>query len=242
MISFTIFKKLFLKRKRIFFASAPSIMDGLFNEYTQAFSNTSKIGFKRFPFYTKIIDLKSDYYSNFHKSVKYSDRRAKKEGILWSVTDEIDLFVDSYNEFLNDKNLSGHLSVKKLKFFGDSFILIKSYLPDGEILVFHSYLYDHNIKRARGLQSVSNIHNLNITPEKKALVGRANTFHEIQDISYLKEFGCEIYDLGGYAFETEDKSLQGINKYKDSFGGVLVQESNYESFFVYICKKFLKFD
>jgi len=61
------------------------------------------------------------------------------------------------------------------------------------------------------------------------VVGRANRFLHYEDIRYFKEHGYETYDLGGYAKDTQDPKLQGINVFKESFGGTIVEQYNYYS-------------
>ncbi|NDF01518.1 MAG: hypothetical protein EB034_25115, partial [Verrucomicrobia bacterium] len=50
-----------------------------------------------------------------------------------------------------------------------------------------------------------------------------------RDMTWLREQGFKTYDFGGYAANTADPALQHINEFKDSFGGELVEESNYAS-------------
>jgi len=63
----------------------------------------------------------------------------------------------------------------------------------------------------------------------KSEIGRANRFLHYEDIKYFKELGYRFYDLGGIAKDTQDDKLQGINKFKEGFGGELVRQYNYYS-------------
>jgi lipid II:glycine glycyltransferase (peptidoglycan interpeptide bridge formation enzyme) len=54
---------------------------------------------------------------------------------------------------------------------------------------------------------------------------------------YFKEKIYLEYDFGGYAFGTSNAKLQGINKFKDSFGGELVEQSNYIPFLINLLLK-----
>ncbi|MEI2749887.1 MAG: hypothetical protein V9E88_14145 [Ferruginibacter sp.] len=49
------------------------------------------------------------------------------------------------------------------------------------------------------------------------LIGMANKLLTAKDIGYFKEQGYKMMDFGGYAENTEDKSLKGINDFKLSF-------------------------
>ena len=60
-------------------------------------------------------------------------------------------------------------------------------------------------------------------------MGRANRFLHLEAIKLFKKDGYSLYDLGGYAKNTTDPVMIGINKFKDSFGGRLLEESHYLS-------------
>jgi len=46
------------------------------------------------------------------------------------------------------------------------------------------------------------------------LVGRANKYLTVKNILHFKEEGYKTFDFGGYAKDTSDESLKGINNYK----------------------------
>ena len=60
------------------------------------------------------------------------------------------------------------------------------------------------------------------------------------DMKKFKNIGFEVYDWGGIAYGTENKSLQGINKFKESFGGQIIEQFNFYSPLYYIILKILK--
>jgi len=72
------------------------------------------------------------------------------------------------------------------------------------------------------------------------LIGRANKYLTVTDINYFKEQGFKTFDFGGFAKDTENESLKGINNYKLQFGGELVRCTNYYSFNYWILKKISK--
>ncbi len=98
---------------------------------------------------------------------------------------------------------------------------------------------DNQIKRVRLLHSASKIYSITDEPSEKAMIGRANRLLHFSDMQRFKELGYEIYDFGGYAHQTNDNMLIGINNFKDSFGGQLVEESNYQSILKHWLKKTL---
>jgi len=217
-------------------------MDGFSNEYMQSFSKNRKFGFKRFPKFTKLIDISDDLFKDsFSKTTLYEIRRAKLDAIMCDISNDIETYITFYNKFLVEKNLPGLLTIDELKRYGDAFMIRMATLHAHPLFVFHTYLYDSSIKRVRLLHSVSDIHGQSLTTEQKALLSKANRLLHYEDMLYLKNIGCNTYDFGGYAYNTSDKSLIGINQFKDNFGGVLVEESNYDPYVFYLIKKLIKF-
>jgi hypothetical protein len=100
-----------------------------------------------------------------------------------------------------------------------------AYTVSSEVLAMHCYITDLQTGRARLLTSALTID----THHDKKTLGRANRFLHDQDIEYFFKLGFKIYDLGGYAKDTNVEVLRGINSFKDSFGGELIEESTYRS-------------
>jgi lipid II:glycine glycyltransferase (peptidoglycan interpeptide bridge formation enzyme) len=240
MISF-VTCKFPIKRKLILFSEKPSIKYGILDEYMHSFCTKPIFGLKRFPKYTKLIDLSDGSFSNdFHKITNQQIRKARTDGIQCRITDNIKEFVYLNNRLIEEKKISGLLSEEELRKYGDAFLLRVAYINENQILVYHSYLYDSSIKRVRCMHSVSRIHDENTTQEEKALTSRANRLLHYEDMLYFREQGCITYDFGGYAYNSADKGLLGINNFKDTFGGVLVEESIYIPYIIYIIKNIRK--
>ncbi len=236
MISINI-NNLPIRRRLIFFAPIPSLKYGIFSSYTQSLSKETKLGFKRHPKFTKVIDLESSLFlSKFDKSTAYEIRRSKSEGVQCVTSRNLIDFVSFYNSFLQNKKMEGSISIEEIEKYGDNFILRIAYLGN-TIIVYHSYLLDKSIGRVRLLHSVSNIHDYNISSLEKAQIGRANRLLHFEDMIFFKEHGFLAYDFGGYAINTKNKALEGINKFKDGFGGTLIEESNYEAYLIYLGKR-----
>ena len=68
-------------------------------------------------------------------------------------------------------------------------------------------------------------------------IGRANKLLTVKDIFYFKSQGLKIFDFGGYAADTNDESLKGINNFKLLFGGKVVISANYFSYSYWLLKK-----
>ena len=107
----------------------------------------------------------------------------------------------------------------------------------GRPLVYHTYLVDRSIGKVRILTSVSIRRDENLSQQDKNLIANANRLLHYEDMVCFRDLGFTKYDFGGYAYGTKDKSLAGINFFKDSFGGELVEESNYEPWLVWVLKK-----
>jgi|WetSurMetagenome_2_1015567.scaffolds.fasta_scaffold28270_4 hypothetical protein len=226
-----------VKRKLILFAPEPSLRHGLFDSYMQSFCKEVRFGFKRIPKYTKIIDITSDQFTeSFCKSCMKKINKAKAEGVLCETTTDINGFITLFNDFAKRKHFFSVIREKELEIFGDALVIRTARLKNGTNIVYHSYLLDKSIKSVRVLNSVSVIHDDQISPADRALTGFANRCLHYEDMLYFRDQGFVTYDMGGYAFNTQDKSLQGINEFKDSFGGELIEESNYESYMVYMLK------
>jgi hypothetical protein len=114
-------------------------------------------------------------------------------------------------------------------------VITTAYFEDKPV-VCHSYLIDSELKIVRLLHSASMIHDLE-DKSFKGFVGRANRYLHYQDMVNFKEKGFLKYDFGGYALGTENVALQGINKFKDGFGGYLVEQSNYTPMLIKMISK-----
>jgi len=220
-------KKLFLRRKVIYFAAKPAFSLNPFDAYVQCSSTEEYPGFKRTPKYTKIINLQQteeELLGGFDKNTSYEVRRASKEGLSIEVNVPENDFLELYNSFAGKKNLG---MVKDISTFRGHLQITGAFF-ENKPLVFHSYILDKDKKRVRLLHSASALYEAENT-SLKPLIGRANRFLHYTDMMYFKKEGFNEYDFGGYAKDTENESLKGINKFKDGFGGELVEESNYES-------------
>jgi hypothetical protein len=181
-----------------------------------------------------VINL-SDYdekslLHSFAKNTIYEIKRAMKEGISFEIETSLDTYINFYNNFASSKGLKKIGS--DIRDYGDHLLITKA-LHDGETLVMHSYLFDNTFKRARLLHSASlfrNEHDNN----KRSLIGRANRFLHYKDMLFFLEKYYKCYDLGGYAFGTDDPQRIKINEFKDSFRGKLVCEKSYYPVWKYL--------
>ncbi|MEP7142008.1 MAG: hypothetical protein ABI707_04010 [Ferruginibacter sp.] len=201
-------------------------------------SNHKKIAGVQNISHTIELDLEQDtneIFSNFSKQVRQQVKIAENEGTRCYFHQEIDRFADFFNDFAMRKD-TYTTSKEKIMELGNS-VKLSFAENKGEILAAHSYLVDEDIKIVRHLHSATKRLDEHFD---RNFIGRANKFLTVKDILYFKEMGFKIYDFGGYAMNTEDESLKGINNYKLLFGGKVVPCINYYSYSYWFLKKLSK--
>jgi len=240
MLSIQIELAPFLKRRIIWFGSQPSIWNCFTTVYKQSAQCKPAAGYKREAFYTKIIDLSQEENAiqrGFKKNTLYEVNRAVRDGVLTTVENNHKNFLTFYNLFAPTKNLSP-INSSKIKCYGQNLIVTKAIYENLDI-VMHSYVVDSTLKRVRLLHTASLYRNED-SVEMKAIIGRANRLLHFTDMCHFKKLGFTEYDLGGYALNTEDKVLEGINRFKDGFGGFLREESDFLPYPLVLVSRLLK--
>lgn len=197
--------------------------------YMQCRQRDLIIGFVRRDFETKVIDLsktEEELTAEMEKNTVYEVRRAHKDGVAVIESEDWDGFVHRYNIFAAHKNLRpiSRLLINRFQ----PFLRLVTAKCEGEILADHVYLIDRDAARCRLLYSAG-CHRDDADSKWRASVGRANRSLHWEAIKLFKRDGYSLYDLGGYAKNTSDPVMIGINKFKDSFGGQIVEESHYLS-------------
>lgn len=186
--------------------------------------------------HTVELDLSQDaeiISANFSKQIRQQARVAETEGITCSFNNgETDRFVDFFNDFARKKNTS-LVSRRRIEEFGEN-ITLSFAIYNGEILAAHSYLTDREAGIVRHHHAATRRLDEQID---RNLIGRANKYLTAKNILYFKEQGYNTFDFGGYAKDTTDESLKGINNYKLLFGGTVVESVNYFSYSYWILKK-----
>ena len=170
--------------------------------------------------------------SNFSEDIRRKVRKAEKEGVNCYFHNDTNKFVAFINDFAVRKK-TFTTSKRKFTEFGD-YVEMSFAEYNGQVLAAHSYLVDKDLKIVTGLHSGTT--RLQEGADKSQ-VGRAHKMLVVKDICYFKERGFKIFDFGGYALNTKDESLQGINNFKLSFGGKVVPCINYYSYSYWLLKK-----
>ncbi|SDD76222.1 hypothetical protein SAMN05216464_102497 [Mucilaginibacter pineti] len=210
----------------VWFAAKPNLWGCLLKYYKQSKSCDTVAGYRKEAFFTKVIDISAPVTAieaNFDKNTAYEIRRAAKDGVTSIMGTGIKPFIEFYNSFALTKGLK---KLNKDFYKYKPHLFITKAVHQGQDIVMHAYIRDNALQRVRLLHSASLFRNENDT-QLKAVAGRANRLLHFDDICFFKQLGFKIYDLGGYAHDTKDTELLKINKFKDSFGGTLLQETDY---------------
>jgi hypothetical protein len=185
-----------------------------------------------FPFikderHTLLIDLTQSeeaLVAGMNKNMRAQLRKAEGDGFVWSQETDLEAFRTFFNAFAREKGLksldSGVLQSEK------NALSIGKVEWQGRVLVAHAYLVDREEGRARFLYGASARLEEDVDPN---LAGRANRLAHFSEMQEFKRQGLKTFDFGGYAKDTADRQKQGINQFKEAFGGVVVEESNYDS-------------
>lgn len=219
-----IIKKGFFTKNDIWFSEQPRFQ--IVNSYFQSPIKIRIPGMKCSSFFTIHNDLEQDketMLSKMDKGTSYEIRRAEREGVRIEEEGSIDEFITFFNRFASNKGIE-ETSLNYLQY--EPAMQITSAYAGNELLVMHTYV--HDTKRARLFMSASRVFETDEESKRnRNLVGYANRYLHFQDMLMFKKAGKSIYDFGGYAKDTDNKSLQGINEFKLNFGGHVVEEYNY---------------
>jgi len=188
---------------------------------------------------TLINDLTQDeqtMLNAMHKSTRYEVNRALKGDPLdyrflpAPKIDQIQRYRDLFLSFASERGISG-LSVATLKTYSaggflDMSEVVRTDEAENQSLSLHIHYVDKDQGIARLLHSAA--FRQGKDTDLRALVGRANRFHHWKDMLRFKAAGYKKYDFGGwYTGDSDPEKLQ-INKFKQRFGGEILQTYNCE--------------
>ncbi|MDE3212109.1 MAG: hypothetical protein KGM98_02660 [Bacteroidota bacterium] len=161
---------------------------------------------------------------SFPKNLRVDIRKAEEAGITTYFHNDIQGFAAFYNDFACKKQVHP-ISERRLSELGDT--LMMSYaVRNRKILSAHSYILDRNESIVRAFRSAT----IRLEEDVNGImVGRANKLLHFKDMVHFRGMGIQVYDFGGYAMNTHDAQLQGINNFKEKFGGEIVPCENYYS-------------
>lgn len=177
-----------------------------------------------------LLESEEDIYSRFSRTTKQQIKQSEKNDGL-----NVDIIIDPDSELIDvfagfyatSHRYRQHLppcNTGALKTYKQNGILSISMIKDssGDVLVYHANIINNN--RVRILYSVSKY----VVEDKEAqsLIGRANRFLHWNEMLFYKNYGLEIYDLGGLALGKKGEALEGVDTFKLRFGGDVVEEYN----------------
>ena len=184
------------------------------------------------------LDLEQDkqtILSNFSKANRQQIRKSEEGGVVIEVNNDIDQFVNFFNDFAAKKNT--YLTTKERILEKKDCLVISLARYQNNIIAAQSYLVDKEQKIVRHYQTANKRFDDELD---KNFVGHANKYLLVTNLMQFKEEGYKIFDFGGYANNTTNKSLQGINNYKLKFGGQIVVCNDYYSLPYWILRKVSK--
>ena len=176
-----------------------------------------------------------EVFNGFNKKIRQDYRHAEESDFTIEKTTDLALFANFFNEFAKQRN-TFTTSVKRLQ---EKLPYLQIYVVKykGEIYAAQSYLVDDDEKMIRYYQSSS----LRLQEDiDKNIVARAGKYLLMKSIMMYNEQGYKIFDMGGYAMNTTDEGLQGINTFKSKFGGQIVECVDYYSYPYCLLKKLSK--
>lgn len=173
-----------------------------------------------------------EIFGKFSETTRQNIRNSEKEKVECYFHKDTTGFINFFNDFADAKKI--YPTSKERMAELEDYLEMSYAVLNGEILAAHSYIVDKNEKVVRLYHAASKRFD---EKYNRQLIGRANKLLTFKDMVYFKELGFDLMDFGGYAEGTTDKSLEGINKFKLSFGGKKVICNNYYSPLYFILKK-----
>jgi hypothetical protein len=228
-----------LKATQKWFSSKVNALDFfLITAHRQVDFETKASFFIKKIFYTLHSDLTLDdekILKKFNSTIRNEIRRSEREGCVFNSSETKVNFIQLYNDFAAQRGIAG-LSIGKLMELGDNLVLTSTCIG-GVLTAVHSYFVDYDLKKVRLLHSGTQRFSENLD---RNLIARSNKFLHYMDMLKFKQEGFLVYDWGGVALDTQDKGLEGINKFKESFGGELIKQKDLYSPLYYLILKLFK--
>lgn len=171
-------------------------------------------------------------FSKFNQTLQVEIKQASRFPVHCYFDNDKTRFLEFYNDFANSRKID-LLSMKRLNEM-DKFLKMSFAELDGVTIAAHSYLFDEQQGIVRLMHAASARFNEKLN---KQAVGKINKLLHYHDMLHFKKQGFCVYDFGGYAENTTDPGMLGINRFKLSFGGVRVPCYNFSSYLYFIVKK-----
>jgi lipid II:glycine glycyltransferase (peptidoglycan interpeptide bridge formation enzyme) len=175
---------------------------------------------------------KEQILAGYTKSVRQQITQAKDKGVICYFNNDVDSFVDFYNDFANRLGIAPTSRRRILELGNDIKISFASL--DGKILTAHLVIMDRENKIVMVSHSSSK---RNDETYDKHIIGKANKYLHCFEMMHFKDEGFLIYDFGGYTKDPTDPGLAGINSFKLQFGGAVTECRDYYTYpFIFLRK------
>lgn len=184
-------------------------------------------------FHTILVDLTADedqLLAGMAKNTQYEIRRAiRSDGLSFDyfqgdACDVMEEFCVFFDAFAQQKNIPLAPRQRLLALAESGMLVLARAKANEESLVWHAYLFTPH--RVRLLHSASLFREKDNT--LRSLIGRANRTLHYQAMLWFKHLCVKYYDFGGwYEGKTDEEKLK-INQFKESFGGEVVKNFNFE--------------
>ncbi len=184
----------------------------------------------QFTIYTDLTISEDELNRKISKNFRYEIRRAQRENITLEFLkgnetlknqEILSHFEQTYNNMFVEKHMGNRLNMKYVIAALQAESMVLSLAVDGrtgQVLVYHAYVIDEN--NALLLYSASKLW------EEKELgkyIGFANKYLHWEDMLYMRNSGRKNFEWGGIASKD---TPNGIDKFKMSFGGEVIQLKN----------------
>ena len=225
----------FFKVKHVLFSDKVNLLDFYkFANYSYIRKNLSNPLFIKTRRQTIATDLTQDIeniFQEFGKNNRWKIRRAIKENLEFGLVNDLNEFINFYNDFAVKKDLSliNYIQLAKIPK-----LIVTKVVQRNVTIAMHSYILDNQLRIARLLHSASIRFEQNINQK---IVGWANRYLHFEDMKYFKNQEIKTYDMGGTAEHTKKIVSHHLDEFKKEFGGRVVDEYVYESILLYLALK-----
>lgn len=208
------------------------------SEYVHSFINKDIFGYIRDTGLTLISDLtlnEEELFEKFSPTTRNEIRRSIKDGIVCSLLEDNDIYYKFFNDFASQKKING-ISKSEIISYGNNLFIFQA-LESDKILAIHSLLVDKESSIALLLTSSNARFDNN---KERSTISRANRHLHFYEFQFLNQMGIKKYDWGGIAKENDleiNPGLKGVNDFKLSFGGDVIDNVRYRSIPYYLLQK-----
>ena len=219
-----------MRPRKVWFGDAAR--PAFFTRYRQIASAVHVPFMVRRPFSTILLDLSRSpeaLLASCAANCRNEIRRGYKEGLTFRAGPPGAHDLEYFGAFMASRGL-GRVN---LAYAFDREVLVTSAHLAGERLASHLYVMPTRSARARLIYSATAIATTDAAGAEPIsasarITGIANRWLHYEDALFLRGRGARLCDLGGLGATESDPKIRGINRFKRSFGGEEITESNYD--------------